>query len=458
MKQEIYNVLLKVSLYFFILFLLLFVVDLLFAVTDNAIDCSTGAFCSIKPGYNFYEITLMILGGLIVVFMILARVFNYLVKRYDDLIDVNQYKEKYQQSQQAFSESELYQSTKIEKEDSIASILLKSVPEDDAHVEHEKEITIDDLEELPDLEDEELVDETDKIVVEDLMAEEIEIYKKQKEDYRQAEILARQKALEEERQKELDKLSKEIDQPAQFEEDDEISIEDLEDETETSLVEEKLVEEYDEDQEISTEHLIEDSAIDQLAIKDIKERLYKDAIIVTEEEIKEKLKDQSKADVIEELRAEKLIEKEQAKQAKLKAEKELEEIEASIDEETEESTEELIEESIEEEIEEPKPKVAKPKKKATSKSKKDLIEDIAEASGLSKNKSEQFLNTMIDVITGTLNGDAEVDFGAIGKFSYIIMPAKDAVNPQTKEKIVVPAHKEVRFRFDEDFKNAVNQE
>ena len=38
------------------------------------------------------------------------------------------------------------------------------------------------------------------------------------------------------------------------------------------------------------------------------------------------------------------------------------------------------------------------------------------------------------------------------------MPAKDAVNPQTKEKIVVPEHKEVRFRFDEDFKEEVNQE
>ena len=147
-KQEIYGVLLKVSLYFFILFLLLFVVDLLFAVTENAIDCSTGVFCTIKPGYNFYEITLIILGGLIIVFMVLARVFHSLVRRYDDLIDVGAYKEKYQQSQQAFSESELYQSTNVEKEDSIASILLKASPdEEEDSLEHEKEITIDELEE-----------------------------------------------------------------------------------------------------------------------------------------------------------------------------------------------------------------------------------------------------------------------------------------------------------------------
>ncbi|MGS0971940.1 MAG: HU family DNA-binding protein [Candidatus Izemoplasmataceae bacterium] len=448
-KQEIYNVLLKVSLYFFILFLLLFVVDLLFAVTDNAIDCTSGAFCSIKPGFNFYEITLMILGGLIVVFMVLARVFHYLVKRYDDLIDVSAYKEKYQQSQQAFSESELYQSTKIEKEDSIASILLKSSPDDDEDgLEHEKEITIDDLEELPDLEDEVVEEEvSEKIVVEDLMAEEIEVYKKEKEEKRKAEILAKEKELEEARQKELDKLSKDMKSPQKEEEELEISIEDLveEESIEESIEEdEELTEVYEEDEEISIEHLKEESAIDQLSIKDIKERLYKDAIIVTEEEIKEKLKDQSKADVIEELRADKEREKELEKQEKLRLAREQEEKESVKEEPKEEIKEE--------------PKIVKPKKKAKPKSKKDLIEDIAEASGLSKNKSEQFLNTMIEVITETLNNDDEVDFGAIGKFSYIIMPAKDAVNPQTKEKIVVPEHKEVRFRFDEDFKEDVNQE
>mgnify|MGYP000386251746 CR=1 FL=1 len=423
-KQEIYNVLLKVSLYFFVFFLLLFVVDLLFAVTDNAIDCTSGTFCSIKPGFSFYEITLIILGGLIVVFMILARVFHHLVRRYDDLIDVNAYKQKYQQSQQAFSESELYQSTKVEKENSVASILLKSSPEDDSEsIEHAKEITIHDLEELPDIEEEEIEEEAkpSKVIVEDLMADEVEEYKRQKEEERRLE---EQKAQEAKEAKTKESLEEEVS-------------EDLED--------------YDENEEISIDSFEEESAIDQLTVKDIKERLYKDAIIVTEEEIKEKLKDQSKADVLEELRQEKEAEKERLKQEKLKAEQEKAEQEKAKQDASPK------EEPKEEPKEKPKP-AAKPKKKKKSKSKKDLIEDIADASDLSKNKSEHFLNSMIEVITQAIKEDDEVDFGRVGKFSYIIMPAKDAVNPQTKEKIVVPEHKEVRFRFDEDFKEEVNQE
>lgn len=430
-KQEIYNVLLKVSLYFFILFLLLFVVDLLFAVTDNAIDCTTGTFCSIKPGYSFYEITLMILGGLIVVFMILARVFHYLVRRYDDLIDVNAYKQKYQQSQQAFSESELYQSTNIEKDDSVASILLKSAPSDDEEdLEDAQEITIDDLEELPDLEEEDTDEElpSNKVVVEDLMADEVEEYKRQKELERQAQ-LEKEEALK--REQEAAKKP-----PVEVE------------------IEEEIEEDFDDEEEISVETLGEESAIDQLAVKDIKERLYKDAIIVTEEEIKEKLKDQSKTDVLEELRKEKEAEKEREKQEKLKAQAQQEKEEPK--EEVKEEVKEEPKETVKETKATPVPKKAK--KKKTSKSKKDLIEDIAEASDLSKNKSEHFLNTMIDVITEAIKSDDEVDFGKVGKFSYIIMPAKDAVNPQTKEKIVVPEHKEVRFRFDEDFKEEVNNE
>lgn len=125
----------------------------------------------------------------------------------------------------------------------------------------------------------------------------------------------------------------------------------------------------------------------------------------------------------------------------------------------------VVEEPITEEsvIEEPKkeePKITKPKKKkiaVKSKTKTDLIEIISNETGVSKNKASKFLSSLITTIQESLAERKDVELDEFGVFTTIEIPPKDAVNPQTGEAIVVPAHHQVRFRVDNNLKDKVNE-
>ena len=116
--------------------------------------------------------------------------------------------------------------------------------------------------------------------------------------------------------------------------------------------------------------------------------------------------------------------------------------------------EEVIQEVIEvkeEVIVKPvKPKPAKPKQK--KKTKADIIEYIEIETGLSKNKSNKFLKFFAEVVKEELAKGKDVNLTGFGLFTTIKMPAKEAVNPQTNKKIIVPAHNQARLRFDDKFK------
>ena len=56
------------------------------------------------------------------------------------------------------------------------------------------------------------------------------------------------------------------------------------------------------------------------------------------------------------------------------------------------------------------------------------------------------------VITEELSTKGEVELTGIGTIITILMPSKEAVNPQTKQKIIVPEHRQVRMRFSEEYK------
>ncbi len=97
--------------------------------------------------------------------------------------------------------------------------------------------------------------------------------------------------------------------------------------------------------------------------------------------------------------------------------------------------------------------IAKTKAKVPKKTKKDIIEYIDSRTDLSKNKANKFLQTFADVMKAELSKNKDIDIKGFGKFTTILIPAKDAVNPSTNEKIVVPEHKQVRLRFEEEFKS-----
>jgi len=102
----------------------------------------------------------------------------------------------------------------------------------------------------------------------------------------------------------------------------------------------------------------------------------------------------------------------------------------------------------------PKPKKAK----IVTKTKADFIELIAASGEISKNKSNKFLGAFSKVIIEQLINGEEIELTGLGKMITIVMPAKEAVNPQTKQKIIVPEHRQVRMRFLEEFKDEFKQQ
>ncbi len=113
----------------------------------------------------------------------------------------------------------------------------------------------------------------------------------------------------------------------------------------------------------------------------------------------------------------------------------------------------ILQPKIEEDIKKEEAKMAKElHAKVITKTKKDIIKYISKTSKLSKNKSNKFLSDFEKVITEELSKGNEVHIPGLGTFLTIVMPRKEAMNPQTHKIIVVEEHRQVRLRMDSEFK------
>ena len=88
--------------------------------------------------------------------------------------------------------------------------------------------------------------------------------------------------------------------------------------------------------------------------------------------------------------------------------------------------------------------------------KADLITKISEKSELSKKDSEKALNAVIAAITDALTEGDKVQLTGFGTFEVRDKKEKEAINPRTKEKIVVPARKSPAFKAGKALKDAVD--
>ena len=78
--------------------------------------------------------------------------------------------------------------------------------------------------------------------------------------------------------------------------------------------------------------------------------------------------------------------------------------------------------------------------------KADLINAIAEKSELSKKDSEKALNAAVASITEALTNGDKVQIVGFGTFEVRDKKEKEAINPRTKEKVLVPARKSPAFK------------
>ena len=87
--------------------------------------------------------------------------------------------------------------------------------------------------------------------------------------------------------------------------------------------------------------------------------------------------------------------------------------------------------------------------------KSELVEKIAAAAGLSKADSKKALEATIAAIKDALVAGDKVALVGFGTFSVSERPAREGINPATKEKISIAAKKVAKFKPGAELADAI---
>jgi DNA-binding protein HU-beta len=85
----------------------------------------------------------------------------------------------------------------------------------------------------------------------------------------------------------------------------------------------------------------------------------------------------------------------------------------------------------------------------------DLVNAMADGSGLSKTDAERALDAMIDAIKTALQKGEQVALVGFGTFVVRERAARTGRNPRTREEITIPASKVPAFKPGKALKDAV---
>jgi len=78
--------------------------------------------------------------------------------------------------------------------------------------------------------------------------------------------------------------------------------------------------------------------------------------------------------------------------------------------------------------------------------KAELVEEVANQTGLTKKTSREAVEVIISAITGSLAREERVTLVGFGTFQVVKRKARRGVNPQTRGTIQIPAKKIPKFR------------
>ena len=87
--------------------------------------------------------------------------------------------------------------------------------------------------------------------------------------------------------------------------------------------------------------------------------------------------------------------------------------------------------------------------------KTELIEAIDERVDVPKSQAQKYVDTLEEVVTDALKGGKEVQSTGFGRFYVRKQKARDGRNPQTGEKIRIPAQKVPAFSVGNSLKVSV---
>jgi DNA-binding protein HU-beta len=88
--------------------------------------------------------------------------------------------------------------------------------------------------------------------------------------------------------------------------------------------------------------------------------------------------------------------------------------------------------------------------------KSELIDAVAEKTGLPKSQAEGALNALIEVVEDTISNGDKIVLPGFGTWERRAYSAREARNPQTGEMIKVPAGQKPAFKPGQKFKDRVN--
>ena len=78
--------------------------------------------------------------------------------------------------------------------------------------------------------------------------------------------------------------------------------------------------------------------------------------------------------------------------------------------------------------------------------KTELVNAIAEKSGLAKTDAKKALEATLEAITEAVKNDEKVALIGFGTFETAVRAARQGINPATKETINIPEKKIVKFK------------
>ena len=88
--------------------------------------------------------------------------------------------------------------------------------------------------------------------------------------------------------------------------------------------------------------------------------------------------------------------------------------------------------------------------------KTELVEKIAAGAGLSKSDAKKALDATVAAIKDALVAGDKIALVGFGTFSVSERPAREGVNPFTKEKITIAAKKVAKFKAGAELADAIN--
>ena len=77
--------------------------------------------------------------------------------------------------------------------------------------------------------------------------------------------------------------------------------------------------------------------------------------------------------------------------------------------------------------------------------KKELVSKVSYITGLPKKDSKECIDACLAVVEDAMKNDEEVSLYKFGKFSPVIKEERVGINPATRESVIIPRHRAMKF-------------